>query len=142
MAVNARQANLLLQVSPASKPVGSSDGALHLFAWHYDSLSPRAELGALMKEYFDGTDLPANTNDPEQLYALERRLVEERRVLPLVLWPEYVGIRANVHNWNASAWGEWRLADVWLESDDSNSPASAPSPPSNPSKIRNPGARP
>jgi hypothetical protein len=78
-----------------------------LFAWHYDSLSPRVELEAFVKQVLDGGDLPANTTDPEQLFAQERRLLEERRILPLVLLPEFVGVRATVHNWNASAWGDW-----------------------------------
>ncbi len=118
VAVNARQANLMVQVSG---PGNSSDtsaflGGLHLFAWRYDSLSPHVELEAMLKQMPDGTDLSANASDPEPLFAQERRMLEERRILPLLALPEFVGVRANVHNWNASAWGDWRLADVWLES--------------------------
>ena len=54
-------------------------------------------------------------SDPEQLYALERRFLDERRILPLVVLPEYVGIGGNVRNWSPARWGEWRLADVWLD---------------------------
>jgi len=49
VAVNARQANLLVQValpgSAGNSPTPAS--GLHLFAWHYDSLSPHAELEVL-----------------------------------------------------------------------------------------------
>src|ERR1700692_4658241 len=111
LAVNARQANLLVQVAlPVSGNTAAASGnGKHLVAWHYASLSPRAELEAFVKQLLDAADLPANAADSEQLFPLERRLLEERRILPLALLPEYVGIRANVHNWNASPWGDWRL---------------------------------
>ncbi|HXJ14667.1 MAG TPA: hypothetical protein VNH19_20510, partial [Candidatus Limnocylindrales bacterium] len=109
---------------------------------HYDSLSPHAELGTLVKQLLEGGDLPANTTDPEQFFAQERRLLDERRVLPLVLLPECVGVRANVHNWSASPWGDWRLADVWLDSEDSTTMKSPAGSPKNSSSARSPGARP
>jgi peptide/nickel transport system substrate-binding protein len=144
VAVNARQANLMVQVALPGSASNSPAPAigLHLFAWHYDSLSPRAELEAFVKQLVDGGDLPANTTDPEQLYAQERRLMEERRILPLVLLPEYAGVRANVHNWNASPWGDWRLADVWLDSEDPMTTKAVAGPQKNSSTARNPGARP
>jgi len=144
VAVNARQANLLVQIavpgSAGNSPTAAS--GLHLFAWHYDSLSPHAELEAFVKQLLDSADLPANSADPEQLFAQERRLLEERRILPLVLLPEYAGVRANVHNWNASPWGDWRLADVWLDSEDAVTTKAPTSPQKNSSTARNPGARP
>jgi hypothetical protein len=144
VAVNARQANLMVQValpgSANNSPAPAS--GLHLFAWHYDSLSPHAELEAFVKQLLDSVELPANSMDPEQLFAQERRLLEERRILPLMLLPEYVGVRANVHNWNASPWGEWRLADVWLDSEDAVTTKAPASPQKNSSTARNPGARP
>ena len=144
VAVNARQANLTVQVAlPAS---GNNSPApavgLHLFAWRYDSLSPHAALQAFVKQLLDGEDLTANATDPEQLFAQERRLLEERRILPLVLLPEYAGIRANVHNWNASPSGDWRLADVWLDSEEPMTTKAPASPQKNNSTARNPGARP
>lgn len=144
VAVNARQANLLVQVL---LPAGASGlptpaSGLHLFAWHYHSLSPHAELEAFVKQLFDGADLPANTTDPEQLFAQERRLLEERRILPLVLLPEYAGVRPCVHNWNASPWGDWRLADVWLDSEDPMPTKTPTSPQKNSLTARSPGARP
>ncbi|HXH67289.1 MAG TPA: ABC transporter substrate-binding protein [Candidatus Limnocylindrales bacterium] len=144
VAVNARQANFLVQVGlPAgasSSPIAAT--GLHLFAWHYDSLSPRRELEAFVKQLLDGTDLPANTTDPEQLFVQERRILEEHRILPLVLLPEYAGVRANVHNWNASRWGDWRLADVWLDSEDPVQTKMPATPQKNSPTARTPGARP
>jgi len=136
VAVNARQANLSVQVvtrpaapSAGAAPASAANAAigLHLFAWHYDSLSPRAELEAMVNqlhlEQAPGTAQPLG--DPEQRYAEERRLLEEHRIIPLVLLPEYVGIAAPVRNWMPARWGDWRLADVWLEK--AEGAASAPS---------------
>ena len=145
VAVNARQANLMVQIATPPASAGSSSppaAGLHLVAWHYDSLSPRAELEAFVKQLLNGAELPANTTDPEQLFALERRLLEERRILPLVLLPEYAGVRANVHNWSASPWGDWRLADVWLDSEDPMTTKTLAGPQKNSSTARGPGARP
>lgn len=144
VAVNARQANLLVQVALPLSASNSPPPAvgLHLFAWHYDSLSPRAELEDFLKQLREGANLPTNTTDPEQLFAQERRLLEERRILPLVLLPEYAGVRANVHNWNASAWGDWRLADVWLDSEDPMTTKTPMGTQKNSSPARNQGARP
>jgi len=124
VAVNARQANLSVQLVPHSAPsAGSATAApaaigLHLFAWHYDSLSPRAELQALAQHLHSEADAEAAEEplNPEKLYAEERRLLEDRQILPLVLLPEYLGIAPNVRNWSAAPSGAWRLADVWLES--------------------------
>jgi ABC-type transport system substrate-binding protein len=125
VAVNARQANISIQpvsshsASIAGSTTTTSPGAgLHLFAWHYDSLSPRVELEALAQHLHSeaGAEAIAESGDPEKLYADERRLLDERQVLPLVLLPEYVGIAPSVRNWTAAPSGEWRLADVWLES--------------------------
>jgi hypothetical protein len=144
VAVNARQANLLVQVAtPSSANAPASAVGLRLFAWHYDSLSPRAELEAFVKQVTEGGDLPANATDPEQLFMREHRLLEQRRILPLIFLPEYVGIRGTVHNWNASAWGDWRLADVWLEPEEAGSAKTAGgTQKDNSTTARNPGARP
>jgi ABC-type transport system substrate-binding protein len=146
VAVNARQANLLVQVAlPGSvhaSALSPASGGLHLFAWHYESLSPREELEEFVKQWIQSGDLPANAGDPEQLFLQERRLLEERRVLPLVFLPGYVGLRTNVRNWSASVWGDWRLADVWLESEEASSVKTGAGSARRSSSARNPGAKP
>ena len=137
VALNARQGNISVQLVSHSAPLSggatsTSPGAgLHLFAWHYDSLSPRAELQALAQHLHSeaaGADTVAGpgaeTDDPEKLYAEERRLLDERQVLPLVFLPEYAGIAPNVRNWTTAPSGEWRLADVWLDSGEPAAPNS------------------
>jgi peptide/nickel transport system substrate-binding protein len=138
VAVNARQANIAIQLVPHSSPSAGStpttspSTGLHLFAWHYDSFSPRTELQALAHHLHTevGAEAEAeaasDTDDPEKLYAEERRFLDERLVLPLVLLPGYVGMATSVHNWTAGPSGEWRLADVWLESAEPEAPNTEP----------------
>ncbi len=157
VAVNARQASILVQV--ISKPVlragiataATSDpsSGVHLFAWHYSSLSPRAELDYLFAAYnlTETSEVNTTSTEHEQLYVRERRVLEDRRVLPLVMQAESVGLGANVRDWMPARWGEWHLADVWLElpepavTDSSNSANSAA--PSSPQpRAAAPGAKP
>jgi peptide/nickel transport system substrate-binding protein len=123
--VNARQAAILVQVvaKPAPRASATSAGSpdpppgVHLFAWHYSSLSPRAEFDSLFAAYnlMEPSEVNATSTDHEQLYARERRVLEDRRVLPLVVQAESVGLGATVRDWMPARWGEWHLADVWLE---------------------------
>ena len=126
VAVNARQAAILVQVvnrglphNAASTSAASSDPAadVHLFAWRYSTLSPRLELDSFASSFglggSNGSEI--SSADPEQLYTRERKILEERRVLPLVTMPEYVGLGPNVRDWMPARWGEWHLADVWLD---------------------------
>jgi len=126
VAVNARQALLVVQVANHAalrssagdaRPAADPPAGVHLFEWRYSSLSPRAELTSLfsvLNPAASPDDLNASTT-PEQLYAIEKRLLEERRVLPLVALPEFAGVGRDVRDWLPSRWGDWHLADVWLD---------------------------
>jgi len=145
VAVNARQAAILVQV--VNRPVThdatstSSDPAngVHLFSWHYSSLSPRVELESMVStlKFGESTETAMSSTDPEQLYAREKKLLEERHVLPLVALPEYIGLGQKVRDWIPARWGEWRLADVWL---DLTEPSFAH--PDNPNGTATPAAQP
>ncbi len=159
VAVNARQASILVQV--IAKPVARTGSgatanaaaetasAVHLFAWHYSSLSPRTELDSLFAAYnlSDATEVNATSTDHEQLYARERRVLEDRRVLPLVMQAESVGLGPNVRDWMPARWGEWHLADVWLETSepaqtDSSTPSNSALPTPAQPRTADPGAKP
>src|SRR6267143_1018965 len=157
VAVNARQAAILVQLVNRPMTRGainatttSSDPAsgAHLFSWHYSSLSPRVELESMVSilNFGDSNEAAPSSTDPEQLYAREKKLLEERRVLPLVALPEYIGLSQKVRDWMPARWGEWRLADVWLDlpepsssqSGDSNATAN----PASQAPTASPGAKP
>jgi hypothetical protein len=111
VAVNARQASLAVQ--PLSK--ASNAAELHLIAWRIESLSAGQELRDVAKEQRLEDSKEGNPADPDRRYAWERKILEERKLMPLVAVPDYAGISATVRDWQPSPWGEWRLADVWLE---------------------------
>jgi peptide/nickel transport system substrate-binding protein len=156
VAVNARLASIFVQVVAKPVPRASASpspaepaAGVHLFAWHYSSLSPRAELDSLFAAYnlTEPSEVNATATDHEQLYARERRVLEDRRVLPLIVQAESVGLAPTVRDWMPARWGEWHLADVWLETPDSAaadasnaSPSQAPSPA--PPRAAAPGAKP
>jgi hypothetical protein len=99
-----------------------------LVAWRYSSLSERAELDAMVSALQLEFEADEGTfEDAEQLYVRERRLVAERNLIPLVVLPEYIGLGAAVRDWMPERWGDWHLADVWLDGKRSIS-ASAPLP--------------
>ena len=144
VAVNARQAGLSVQ--PLLK-TGTRDGSsraadaadLHLFVWRYSSLSPGEELREFARAELAKDSKEINVVDSDRRYAWERKILEERKLIPLVALPDYAGLAPTVRDWEPSAWGEWRLADVWLE------PAGAqPAVTRNPSPAVTaaPGARP
>jgi peptide/nickel transport system substrate-binding protein len=120
VAVNARQAGLSVQ--PLLK-TGARDGSsratdaadLHLFVWRYSSLSPGEELREFARAELAKDSKESNIADPDRRYAWERKILEERKLIPLVALPDYAGLAPTVRDWQPSAWGEWRLADVWLE---------------------------
>lgn len=153
VAVNARQAGMSVQVvnRPAQHetvsiaPPAEPAAGLHLFAWHVTSLSPGLELDSFLTALgASESAVPDNaTSEPEQLYARERKILEDRRVLPLVALPEYAGLGASVRNWLPARWGEWHLADVWLDLPEA-APLAAANPPvaAVPRQTASPGAQP
>jgi peptide/nickel transport system substrate-binding protein len=127
--VNAREARLRLQLaghgingqnmgSANAKDPGSE---LHLFAWRYSTLSPRREFEAFLTAILPGelATGAVSSSDPEELFSRERKVLDDRHVLPLVAVPDYAGIGQHVRNWMPARWGEWNLADVWLDRSDS-----------------------
>jgi peptide/nickel transport system substrate-binding protein len=148
VAVNARQAAILVQVVNRAAPRGATTATatpgdpvsgFHLFSWHYSSLSPRVELESMVSalNLAGSTENALSSADPEQLYAREKKLLEERRVLPLIALPEYVGLSQKVRDWMPARWGEWHLAEVWLDL-----PESGSGQPDHPSATATPAARP
>jgi ABC-type transport system substrate-binding protein len=116
--VDARAAGFTLQTvkgSARTQDGGSKgDAEVQLVAWRYTSLSPRAALEdmAVVRRATAESSVPA---EPDARYAWERKMMDERTLLPLVAVPDFLAVDARVRNWAPAPWGEWRLADVWLE---------------------------
>jgi peptide/nickel transport system substrate-binding protein len=136
--LNARQAAILMRVinrpvaraGASSATLGDPPSDVHLFAWRYSSFSSRAELDSMFGAYnlTEASEVNATSTDQEQLYAREGRVLKEWRMLPLIMEAEFVGLGPTVRDWMPARWGEWHLADVWLEfpeptmADSSNTP--------------------
>lgn len=154
--VNAREAAIPMQVVTRTAPrvggnataaLSDSRGGVHLFYWHYSSLSPRVELESMLSALHigDAREGAVSSSDLEQLYAREKKLLEQRRVLPLVALPEYVGLSQNVRDWMPARWGDWHLADVWLDLPEAGSAdghANSAGAPGTPPPAASPGAKP
>jgi hypothetical protein len=145
IAVNARQALLIVQVVNRMGARAAAAGApalrgsapapdMRLVVWRFSSLSARAELDAFaaamgLTESAESAGSPAASSaDPAQLHAREQRILAERRVLPLVLLPEFAGVGAHVRDWMPASWGDWHLAGVWLDSSESPAKSSGEKP--------------
>jgi peptide/nickel transport system substrate-binding protein len=123
--VNARAAGLTLQIVSRTAAHASSDGTFakaeseaQLVSWRYTSLSPREALDgfALSSRWeIPPGGVPA---DADARYAWEKHMMEEKNLLPLVSVPDFVALDSLVRNWSPSAWGDWHLADVWLDQGD------------------------
>jgi Bacterial extracellular solute-binding proteins, family 5 Middle len=120
VAVNARQTGFSMQAlgKGAARDANArvpEPAELHLLAWRIASLSPGEELRLLAKSQHVEEPKENNPADPDRRYAWERKILEERKLMPLVALPDYAGLAPTVRDWQPSPWGEWRLADVWLE---------------------------
>ena len=130
VALNARQKGVNLQLAGKNQQTHLAPAApaeVRLFVWRFTLLSAPAELAELQASLRVGDSAAPGgaKGELQQLYAKERKLLEDRRVAPLVLLPEYIGLSANIRDWMPARWGEWRLADAWLDT-----PAVSSAPPS------------
>jgi ABC-type transport system substrate-binding protein len=121
VAVDARAAGLTLQTVSVnqrglSDATGSkSDGEAQLITWRYTSLSPRSVLDSIKSATRQPAAEAGVLLEADARYAWEKQMMEEKNLLPLVVVPDFAAVDARVRNWLPSPWGEWRLADVWLE---------------------------
>jgi ABC-type transport system substrate-binding protein len=107
IALNARDAGLQLQLTNSATadlrlvrtPIASLDRQVALTTLEAALGVPCSNFGA---------------DSAEDFYSAERRLLESRRVIPLLHARVSFGIGGTVRNWSAGPGGSWRLADVWL----------------------------
>ncbi len=119
VALNARDAGVVVQVGATANP------DVRLVRLRLATIDAARALGLLAGAAGEASAKTAAAgSDPEQLYAVERAIVESRRVVPLAYLPEAAGLGAQVRNWMPRRWGAWRLADVWL--DTTTAPGAAP----------------
>lgn len=127
VAVDARAAGLTLQNvrnnlrALSDAPGSKSDGEVQLITWRYTSLSPRSVLDSIRSAVRRPASEPGVPLEGDARYAWEKQMMEEKNLLPIVVVPDFAAVDARVRNWLPSRWGEWRLADVWLEQSEASS---------------------
>jgi peptide/nickel transport system substrate-binding protein len=114
IAVNARDAGLTVQPLAASGREELSRADLVLVRMNPVSARDWAGGAALIAPVRSALVSAVQTADPYRAYAAERESVENAALAPLFHLPVSFGIGGRVRNWQATRWGEWRLADVWL----------------------------
>ena len=82
------------------------------------ALNPFAALESIAEDL----DLPQETTSPilnagrpDELLAVERKMLEDNRVVPVAHLSQAVWLNSAVHNWQQLANGDWSLAQVWVE---------------------------
>ncbi|HKF24678.1 MAG TPA: ABC transporter substrate-binding protein [Candidatus Acidoferrum sp.] len=121
VAVDARRAGLTLQTVKGGAHAASdgmlpkNDNGAQLIAFRYTSLSPRSVLESLSGAVRWQSPAGTPPEPAEARYAWEKQMMERTSLLPLVGVPDFAAADLSVRNWSPSPWGEWRLADVWLE---------------------------
>jgi peptide/nickel transport system substrate-binding protein len=107
IALNAREAGLVIQAAPGVP------AAVRLVRYPLRSLDATHILVEMAAVLHADTQPVAAT--PEALFAYERKLLEDFRIVPLFYLPEVYGLSSRVRNWDPQAWGDWRLDNIWLE---------------------------
>jgi Bacterial extracellular solute-binding proteins, family 5 Middle len=124
IAIDAHTAGLMVTAQPIH--AGGSTGAsgvspdARLIRLSMLSSSPRDSLAKFLATLqpiagLDAISLPEAAS-PEQIYAAERSVVDDDRVVPLAWYPQVYGLSARVRDWQAPAPGDaWPFADLWLD---------------------------
>jgi len=81
------------------------------------SLEPSVALAAISADLGSEETVPAmlSAGRPEDLFELERKALENSRVIPVVRLPQLVWLNGNVHNWQELPNGAWEMGQLWVE---------------------------
>lgn len=127
IAVDAREAGIRVAPEALQNERVPSNCDARMVKMRMPSPGPRAALASFLARLAPAIDVNGPNGKPgteplaegasaEQIYEVERDIVNSYRVVPLVWLPEVYGLSGRVRDWKAPAAGEgWPLADVWLE---------------------------
>jgi ABC-type transport system substrate-binding protein len=129
--VNAKEAGMAVRAQARPDAGNSLSTALQtarvdarLVRWRMTSPLPREALMGFplgddtnLRTRLDSVPFP-NPATPEDIFKLQRAVLNTFQVVPLVWLPQVYGLSARVRDWKAPGPGEnWPLADVWLDTD-------------------------
>jgi len=123
VALDAREAGLVVQ--PYGEPhINSRQARSSLNA---DAVLVRLPLASLepssaLASYSQDLGLPAETATaalsaarPEDLFEVERKTLQDFRVIPIAHIPEVLWLNGAAHNWQQAPNGSWALDQLWVE---------------------------
>ena len=113
VSINAHDAGVTLQPYGENLQARSANADLRVVRIPLAASDAAAALATISAAIGRQGTLPANS--PEELYALDRTLRSDFRLVPLVYVPQAWALSTHVKNWITPREGGWRLADVWLE---------------------------
>jgi hypothetical protein len=70
----------------------------------------------------DNTAAMLGASRPEDLFELERKTLENFRVIPVARLSQAVWLNSNLHNWQQLPTGGWDMDQVWVELEKSRTP--------------------
>lgn len=118
IAVNARDAGIVIDTAMESLN-RESRSDLRLVRRRLAPPDAQSALTALLTQMeparADATAKRPDISAAQQRYAVEHDSIAAGTVIPLAFVPEISAAAPSVHDWLAPRWGEWRLADAWLE---------------------------
>jgi peptide/nickel transport system substrate-binding protein len=109
ISLNARDAGIPLTIAA---PGASAD--VQLTEARVSSSDAARSFAALCAAF--GLSEPSHADTQEGLYAAERALLDEHRIIPLVHLPDVYGVSPRVKGGpGITPLGEWRFGDLWIE---------------------------
>jgi len=132
IAVNAKEAGLMVTAvgappSPSTAKIDSTPDA-RLMRVPLRASQPAVALNSLLRDlnsYAPGIATGAALSEsasPQIIYNRQREILDAFRIVPLVWIPQVYGLSPRVRNWIPPGPGQtWPLADVWLDSPETNS---------------------
>lgn len=127
IAVNARDAGIMINTVMDSSR-GQSHVSLRLVRRRLTPPDAQSALSGLLAQ-IEVARAQENASRPElstaqQRYETERDVIAAGNLIPIAFLPSLSAAGPSVHDWTAPRWGEWRLADAWLEGAPSSSQSS------------------
>jgi ABC-type transport system substrate-binding protein len=123
IAVDARESGIVVQPyaeshinSKAARGTMNADAIL--LRVPLESLDPSVALAARMDDLglpLESAPAMLGASRPEDLLEIERKLLENNRVLPVAHVPQVLWLNSTVHNWQQELNGAWDLDQLWME---------------------------
>ena len=123
IAVDAREAGIIVQPYAEShiysrSARGSMNADAVLLRVPLESMDPSVALVARMDDLAipnESAPVILGASRPEDLLEIERKLLENNRVLPVAHVPQVLWLNNTAHNWQQELNGGWNLDQLWME---------------------------